>query len=101
MLTAARAREVLRTVKTVIVDEVHALIRDKRGSHLSLSLARLDHVANARPSRIGLSATMKPVEEAAAFLVGSRVAGRGSQTDGAPPCVIVDAGHQRDLDLAI
>ncbi|MEX1254512.1 MAG: DEAD/DEAH box helicase [Dehalococcoidia bacterium] len=96
MLTAERSREVLRTTKTLIVDEVHALIRDKRGSHLSLSLARLDHVCAQRPARIGLSATIKPIEEAACFLVGTE-----RTRDGAPDCVIVDAGHQRDLDLAI
>jgi ATP-dependent Lhr-like helicase len=57
MLTAERSREILRRVKTVIVDEVHALVRDKRGSHLALTLARLDHVCEERPARIGLSAT--------------------------------------------
>ncbi len=95
MITAERSREILRTVKTVIVDEVHALVRDKRGSHLSLTLARLDHIANERPTRIGLSATMKPIGEAASFLVGA------TADAGARPCVVVDSGHQRDLDLAI
>ena len=71
MLTAERSREILRTVKTVIVDEVHALLRDKRGSHLALTLARLDHTCERRPARIGLSATVKPIEEAARFLVGA------------------------------
>lgn len=71
MLTAARARETLRHVRTAIVDEIHALARDKRGSHLSLTLARLDHVCETRPARIGLSATQRPVEEIAAFLVGT------------------------------
>src|SRR2546427_2917092 len=79
MLTAERSREVLRTVKTVIVDEVHALLRDKRGSHLALTLARLDHIcaetgarpSEHRPARIGLSATVKPIEDAARFLVGA------------------------------
>ncbi|MDZ4278745.1 MAG: DEAD/DEAH box helicase, partial [Dehalococcoidia bacterium] len=71
MLTAERSREVLRTAKTVIVDEVHALLRDKRGSHLALSLARLDHVCGERPARIGLSATVRPIEDAARFLVGA------------------------------
>ena len=51
MVTAERAREILRHVETVIVDEVHALIRDKRGSHLSLTLARLDHINEKRPAR--------------------------------------------------
>ncbi|HEY7270855.1 MAG TPA: DEAD/DEAH box helicase, partial [Dehalococcoidia bacterium] len=75
MLTAARSRERLRHVRTVIVDEIHALARDKRGSHLSLSLTRLDHVVeqagNPRPQRVGLSATQRPIEDIAAFLVGA------------------------------
>ncbi len=86
MVTAERSREILRNVKTVIVDEVHALIRDKRGSHLSLTLARLDHIANERPARVGLSATVKPIEYAARFLVGADHVG----TDGNPDCVIVE-----------
>jgi ATP-dependent Lhr-like helicase len=90
MLTAERSRKLLAGVRTVIVDEVHALMRDKRGSHLALSLARLDAVATERPQRIGLSATVHPIDEAARFLVGQ---GR--------PCAIVDVGHRRDLDLAI
>ncbi len=91
MLTAQRSRETLRKVRTVIVDEIHALARDKRGSHLGLSLARLDHVCESRPARIGLSATQRPVEEIAAFLVG---------TD-ASDCSIVDLGHQRDIELKV
>ena len=82
----------LRTVRTVIVDEIHALARDRRGSHLALSLARLDHVANTAPQRIGLSATQRPLEEIAKFLVGAG-------TDAS--CEIVDLGHQRDIELAI
>ncbi len=78
MLTAARSRETLRHVRTVIVDEIHALARDKRGSHLALTLARLDHVCEQRPARIGLSATQRPVEEIAAFLVGTQRARRPS-----------------------
>ena len=65
MLTAARSREALRQVKTVIVDEIHALIRDKRGSHLALSLVRLDHLCQKQPTRIGLSATQRPIGETA------------------------------------
>jgi ATP-dependent Lhr-like helicase len=96
MITAERSREILRTATTVIVDEVHALLRDKRGSHLALTLARLDHVCHQRPSRVGLSATVKPIEDAARFLIGgNRV------TDGRSDCEIVDSGHQRDLDIAI
>ena len=60
ILTSERAREMLRTVRTVIVDEIHAVARDKRGSHLALSLARLDALVGKRPQRVGLSATQKP-----------------------------------------
>ena len=90
MLTAERARETLRGVRTVIVDEIHALARDRRGSHLALSLARLDHVAERPPARIGLSATQRPIELIARFLAG---AGRSA--------AVVDLGHQRDLELHV
>jgi ATP-dependent Lhr-like helicase len=90
MLTSERSRGLLHRVRTVIVDEVHALMRDKRGSHLALSLARLDAVAERRPQRIGLSATVHPIQDAARFLVGTGF-----------PCSVVDVGHRRDLDLAI
>ncbi|MBK7977712.1 MAG: DEAD/DEAH box helicase [Deltaproteobacteria bacterium] len=97
MVTAEKSREVLRHVRTVIVDEIHALVRDKRGSHLSLTLARLDHVCHARPARIGLSATQRPIEQTARYLVGAaRV-----RPDGEPVCSIVDAGHLRTLKLEI
>ncbi len=91
ILTSERAREMLRTVRTVIVDEIHAVARDKRGSHLALSLARLDALVGKRPQRVGLSATQKPIDEIARFLVGSA----------APAPQIVDSGHTRALDLAI
>ncbi len=97
MVTAERSRAILRNVKTVIVDEVHALIRDKRGSHLALTLARLDHISGQRPDRVGLSATVKPIEYAAQFLVGAEHV----SSDGKADCEIVDSGHQRDLDLSI
>jgi ATP-dependent Lhr-like helicase len=97
VLTSSKAREILRNVRTVIVDEIHALARDKRGSHLSLSLARLDELCGKPPIRIGLSATQKPIDEVARFLVGAgNVAG-----DGQPRCQIIDTGHVRELDLAI
>ncbi len=70
LLTSPRAREMLRTVRTVIVDEIHTLVGEKRGVHLSLSLERLEHLAGTRIQRIGLSATVKPLEEAARFLGG-------------------------------
>ncbi len=95
MLTAARARETLRKVQTVIVDEIHALARDKRGSHLSLSLARLDHVAEQRPARIGLSATQRPVEEIAAFLVGTERSGY------TPPAHPAPAYQQHPADIEV
>jgi ATP-dependent Lhr-like helicase len=108
MLTAGKSRETLRKVRTVIVDEIHALARDKRGSHLALSLARLDHVCESRPARIGLSATQRPVEEIAAFLVGAAqkttMKQSNNQTAEEPfpvPCSIVDLGHQRDIELSI
>ena len=91
LLTSERAREMLRSVRTVIVDEIHAVARDKRGSHLALSLARLDALIGRRPQRIGLSATQRPIEEIAHFLVGT----------GQPLPTIVDAGHIRTLDLAL
>ncbi|MFN5532983.1 MAG: helicase-related protein, partial [Planctomycetaceae bacterium] len=70
LLTSPRGRERLATVETVIVDEIHALVRDKRGSHLALSLERLDALCQRRVQRIGLSATQRPMERIAAFLVG-------------------------------
>jgi ATP-dependent helicase Lhr and Lhr-like helicase len=91
VLTSERAREMLRSVRTVIVDEIHAVARDKRGSHLSLSLERLAALTRHPLQRIGLSATQKPIEDIARFLVG---------TGRALPA-IVDVGHARKLDLAI
>jgi ATP-dependent helicase Lhr and Lhr-like helicase len=90
-LTANRSRATLETVETVIVDEIHALARDKRGSHLALSLERLAAVT-ARPAvRVGLSATVKPVETAARLLVG---------VDEPMPTVI-DSGHRRALEISL
>jgi ATP-dependent Lhr-like helicase len=97
LLTSDGGRRMLRTVRTVIVDEIHALARDKRGSHLALSLERLEALCTdyqgpaAKPlQRIGLSATQKPLSDVAKFLVGE---GRD--------CDLVDTGHLRKLDLAI
>ena len=89
LLTSRRGQEMLRTVTTVIVDEIHALARDKRGSHLALSLERLEAMAGTF-QRIGLSATQKPLEEVARFLVGT---GR--------ECELVDVGHRRAMDVAV
>jgi ATP-dependent helicase Lhr and Lhr-like helicase len=92
LVTAGRSRDMLRTVDTVIVDEIHAVARDKRGSHLALTLERLEHACAARPQRIGLSATQRPISLVAGLLTGT----------GAPaPCAIVDTGHRRRLDVAL
>jgi ATP-dependent helicase Lhr and Lhr-like helicase len=91
MLTATRSREMLRTTRVVIVDEIHAVARDKRGSHLALSLERLAALAGRPLQRIGLSATQRPIEEVARYLVGAR----------APLPTIVDVGHTRQLDVGI
>jgi ATP-dependent Lhr-like helicase len=97
LLTSEGGRRMLRTVRTVIVDEIHAVADDKRGAHLSLSLERLDALCERRPVRIGLSATQNPIDEVARFLVG---AARVS-AEGIPACRIVDVGRGRALDLAI
>ena len=96
LLTAPSSRALLRGVRTVIVDEVHTLARDKRGSHLALSLERLDALvteSGGRLQRIGLSATQRPLDLVARLLSGVH--------DDRPPTVIVDCGHARDLDVAI
>jgi len=91
LLTAEKSRAILRDVETVIVDEIHAVADDKRGAHLSLSLERLEALANRAPARIGLSATQKPIELVAHFLTGS----------GRRDPVIVNVGHKRPMDIAI
>jgi len=99
MLTAERSRGILAGVQTVILDEIHASAGNKRGSHLALSLERLEHVAATPPQRIGLSATQRPIEAIARLLVGAGPA--RSHPDGSPSCSIVDVGHRRALDLAL
>ena len=96
LLTSESGRRALRHVRTVIVDEIHAMAADKRGAHLALSLERLDHLTRQNGislQRVGLSATVRPMEVASRLLVGSRY-------DQRPPCLI-DASQRRDLDLAI
>ena len=90
LLLTSQAREILRGVEHVIVDEVHAIAATKRGSHLALSLERLSHLADADPQRIGLSATQRPLSAIAAYLGG---------TDRAVE--IVDAGARKPLDLEV
>jgi ATP-dependent Lhr-like helicase len=107
----------LETTRTLIVDEIHAVVGDKRGSHLALSIERLEQLVKAKNAqlaqnaignrksemgnanlvRIGLSATQKPIEEVARFLVGSE----NIDSSGNPDCAIIDSGHTRKLDLAI
>ena len=89
LLTSRSGREMLRTTRTVIVDEIHALAPNKRGAHLALSLERLEALAGPALVRVGLSATQKPIDEIARFL------------SGAAPCTIVDTGHVKRRDLAI
>lgn len=126
MLTGSKSRETLRSVESVIVDEVHALVRDKRGSHLALSLERLAALCPRPLQRIGLSATQRPIERTGWFLTGcgsstepgvATATPNGETTEpsdswiapidpneaalGPPPCVIIDVGHGRQLDLAI
>ena len=91
LLTASRSREILRSVETVIVDEIHAMADDKRGSHLALSLERLDALTGKQVPRIGLSATQNPIELVAEFLGG---AGRHAP-------VIVQVPGRRQFDLAV
>ncbi len=91
LLTAEKSREVLKLVDTVIVDEIHAVADDKRGTHLALSLERLNALTERPLLRIGLSATQKPIEVIAHFLTGC----------GRPDPVIVQIGHQRQVDLAV
>jgi ATP-dependent Lhr-like helicase len=101
LLTSDSGRDMLRTVRTLIMDEIHAVVDDRRGAHLALSierLAALTRSASGGPlQRIGLSATQKPIEEVARFLVGSC----GVDEAGNPDCEIVDIGHHRELNLAI
>src|SRR5450631_1689686 len=118
LLTADKSRAILRDVETVIVDEIHAVADDKRGAHLALSLERLEVLCHRPPVRIGLSATQKPIEEVAHFLMGNRsgaaelsamsltVRGQDGRATaggdaGATNTVIVDIGHKRRLDLGI
>ncbi len=96
LLTSQGGRKMLATTRTVIVDEIHALAPNKRGAHLALSLERLEKLAGRELVRIGLSATQKPIEIIASYLVGDRCDAAGQ-----PDCRIVDTGHVRERDLAI
>ncbi len=110
LLTSDGGRRMLETTRTLIVDEIHAVVSDKRGSHLALSIERLEQLIrqhqnsnvpvddrHSKLTRIGLSATQRPIEEVARFLVGVE----NIDAAGNPNCTIVDSGHTRQLDLAI
>ena len=120
LLTSPRARELFRTVRTVIVDEIHTMAGSKRGVHLSLSLERLQRVAEQPVQRIGLSATIRPLDEAARFLGGNEVRARRSPGADPPaarpapsragaaggrlvprPVTVVDAHYEKALDLRV
>jgi len=117
LLTSEGGRRMLQTTRTLIVDEIHAVVGDKRGSHLALSIERLEQliqqhssqlapdeirnpkseIRNSKLIRIGLSATQRPIEEVARFLVGNA----NINSDNTPNCTIIDSGHARRLDLGI
>lgn len=121
LVTSAKSRDALRSVRTIIVDEIHALARDKRGSHLALTLERLSSLCPVRPVRIGLSATQRPLDQIAHFLTGVDVtrtvplAAASPEPPEAPtdralapapepvpaPCQILDIGHLREIDLNV
>ena len=90
LLTSSKGRAALKSTETVIVDEIHAVARDKRGAHLAISLERLESLCARRPVRVGLSATQRPIETVGRLLVGDR-----------PLPQIVDVGHRRAMDLAL
>ncbi len=104
LLTSVSGRAMLRSTATLIVDEIHAMLGDKRGSHLALSLERLENLiaeAGGRGlQRIGLSATQKPVATVANYLTGVAPAAAVPATP-RPPCTIIDSGFQRAMELAI
>ncbi|HJW37638.1 MAG TPA: DEAD/DEAH box helicase [Candidatus Udaeobacter sp.] len=107
LLTSDSGRQMLRTARTLILDEIHAVVDDRRGAHLALSVERLAALTRLRHGyggqaksslqRIGLSATQKPIEEVARFLVGAHAV----DDAGTPDCEIIDIGHRREMDLAI
>ncbi len=96
LLGSPRGRAMLATVRAVIVDEIHAVAANKRGSHLALTLERLDALAVHPVARVGLSATQKPIDEIARFLVGA-----GNTADGVADCAVVDIGYAKERDLAL
>src|SRR2546426_2336430 len=98
LLLTSRAREILRSVETVIVDEIHSLVATKRGAHLFLSLERLQQQAGRELQRIGLSATQRPLDEVARLLGGGEPSGKKWR---ARPVTIVDAGSRKQLEVRV
>jgi len=96
LLGSESGRRMLATTRSVIVDEIHAVAPNKRGVHLAVSLERLSALCGGRLLRVGLSATQKPIEDVACFLVGANPAGRP-----AAPCTIIDTGYSRARDVAL
>src|SRR5690606_17847243 len=107
LMLTSRARNILEEVDTVIVDEIHSLVRSKRGTHLFLSLERLErlrreHDADIRPlQRIGLSATQRPLEEVARLLGGGEATAHPDQPPEPRPVEIIEAGRRKQLELKI
>src|SRR6185503_12205308 len=97
LLTSESGRKMLSTVRTLIVDEIHAVVGNRRGSHLALSIERLAALVQHPLQRIGLSATQKPIQDVARFLVGTE----NLDSHGEPKCTVVDTGHKRAMDLAL
>ncbi|HEV8428548.1 MAG TPA: DEAD/DEAH box helicase [Pyrinomonadaceae bacterium] len=106
LLTSEGGRRMLETARTLILDEIHAVVGDKRGSHLALSIERLQQLVSQHSQngsgkrslvRIGLSATQRPIEEVARFLVGTE----NIDANNTPHCRIIDSGHTRKLDIAV
>src|SRR5439155_17761891 len=89
LLLTSQGREMLKSVETLILDEVHAVAGTKRGAHLSISVERLDRLTGTPVQRVGLSATQRPLEEIGRFVSGAR------------PIRLVDAGRRKELDLKV
>ena len=97
LMGSQSGRDMLASTRTVIVDEIHAMAGSKRGVHLALTLERLEALAGRKLTRVGLSATQKPITDVARFLVGTG----NLRPDGSADCSIIDAGHVRERDLQI
>ena len=100
MLTTIRGRGMFSGVRAVIVDEIHAMAGTKRGVHLALTLERLELLCEQPPQRIGLSATQRPLEEIAKFLVGQNQQ-PGTSDQQQRPCTIIDCGLVKQLELSV